>query len=291
MYCPNCGKDCGNANFCPNCGKKLSVQSAAPSAWAPGMPCPHCGGTKLDGKNCAFCGAVLVADPPVSNASDYFDQKLDSYDIPHRKFFPNSFVKHCFSIEKAALVIESGGLFTKRREVIPYQNLTKAEYKLFNNLDYEITFHYIDPKSSTASTSVLLGKRYEFGSDLSYHAFWVIKHLAPSTAIFRVEYPSVDESTAAILQHRDIDIGAYFDRFNPLRTHAANELCHVAQIPQQQAQKLIDDLFFTRQMKLYNADSLIAVRDYNRIKSEIDRELDADRQDIQEHRNRRKYNP
>ena len=24
MYCPNCGKDCGNANFCPNCGKKLA---------------------------------------------------------------------------------------------------------------------------------------------------------------------------------------------------------------------------------------------------------------------------
>ncbi len=23
MFCPNCGNDCGNANFCPNCGTNL----------------------------------------------------------------------------------------------------------------------------------------------------------------------------------------------------------------------------------------------------------------------------
>ena len=67
MYCPNCGKDCGNSNFCPNCGKKLSVQPASPSAWAPGMACPHCGGTKIEGDHCAFCGAKLT---PIQSGTD-----------------------------------------------------------------------------------------------------------------------------------------------------------------------------------------------------------------------------
>ena len=30
MFCPNCGNNCGNANFCPNCGQKLTVQEAPP---------------------------------------------------------------------------------------------------------------------------------------------------------------------------------------------------------------------------------------------------------------------
>ncbi len=28
MFCPNCGKDCGDANFCPGCGKDLREKTA-----------------------------------------------------------------------------------------------------------------------------------------------------------------------------------------------------------------------------------------------------------------------
>lgn len=27
MFCPNCGNECGNANFCPNCGTSLKAQN------------------------------------------------------------------------------------------------------------------------------------------------------------------------------------------------------------------------------------------------------------------------
>ena len=70
MFCPNCGKDCGSAKFCPECGQKLQgkfEQEQKSPVWSVGMPCPHCGGTKLDGNNCAFCGAQLVLPEDIEN--------------------------------------------------------------------------------------------------------------------------------------------------------------------------------------------------------------------------------
>ena len=288
MYCPNCGKDCGNSNFCPNCGKKLSVQPAAPSAWAPGMACPHCGGTKLDGKNCAFCGAVLVVDPPAISTSNVFDHELDSYDIPYRSFYPNPFENHSFTISEEGLVIQSGSLFSKRREVIPYHNLIKAEYRLFSDSKHEIVFHYVDTDRSITTTELFHGERHKYGSDMLYHAFWVIKHLSPASAVFSIDYPPVESSTGMIIQQQNIDITTYFDRFNPFRVQAANELCHDARITQQQAQELIDDLFFSRQATLYHTDSLVAVRDFNRIFEEINKEIEEKNQERRENRRKRR---
>ncbi len=62
MFCPNCGKDCGEARFCIFCGTQLQTetrQEAAKAVWRVGMPCPYCGGTKLEGNRCAFCGTEL----------------------------------------------------------------------------------------------------------------------------------------------------------------------------------------------------------------------------------------
>ncbi len=62
MFCPNCGKDCGEARFCIFCGTQIQTetrQEAAKAAWRAGMPCPYCGGTKLEGNRCAFCGTEL----------------------------------------------------------------------------------------------------------------------------------------------------------------------------------------------------------------------------------------
>ena len=38
MFCPNCGRDCADANFCSQCGRKLkqTIQEE-------GAPDPHCG--------------------------------------------------------------------------------------------------------------------------------------------------------------------------------------------------------------------------------------------------------
>ena len=65
MFCPNCGNNCGNANFCASCGTKLPQAAALAvqsGEWKVGMPCPNCGGTQLDGQKCAFCGSQLVVN-------------------------------------------------------------------------------------------------------------------------------------------------------------------------------------------------------------------------------------
>ena len=79
MFCPNCGKDCGDGKFCSECGTQLQ-QSAKTDAqqmeWKVGMACPHCGGTKLEGNCCAFCGAQLMLEEYSKQAmdlNDYFD--------------------------------------------------------------------------------------------------------------------------------------------------------------------------------------------------------------------------
>ena len=80
MFCPNCGNNCGNANFCASCGTKLP-QAAAPAVqsgeWKAGMPCPNCGGTKLNGDCCAFCGAQLVLTQSIEMFPDE-----DSFTLP-----------------------------------------------------------------------------------------------------------------------------------------------------------------------------------------------------------------
>ena len=78
MFCPNCGKDCADANFCPKCGTQLqqAVSPAVQSVWQVGMPCPHCGGTKLDGNNCAFCGAQLLANISAQHKSEDVEESF-----------------------------------------------------------------------------------------------------------------------------------------------------------------------------------------------------------------------
>lgn len=61
MFCPNCGNDCGSAKFCVRCGTEIGQEVKETETWSAGMPCPHCGGTVLDGPKCAFCGVNLLA--------------------------------------------------------------------------------------------------------------------------------------------------------------------------------------------------------------------------------------
>ena len=56
MFCPNCGRDCGNDAFCGSCGTNLRTHQ---SQWEVGMPCPHCGGMQVENGICTFCGVKL----------------------------------------------------------------------------------------------------------------------------------------------------------------------------------------------------------------------------------------
>ena len=61
MVCPNCGKEnVKDAKFCSFCGNPLPRMPQVETVWKVGMPCPFCGGNKLEGNHCAYCGGLLM---------------------------------------------------------------------------------------------------------------------------------------------------------------------------------------------------------------------------------------
>ena len=125
MFCPNCGKDCGSAKFCPECGQKLQgkfEQEQKSPVWSVGMPCPHCGGTQLEGNHCAFCGAQLEED-----ISPLKDQHMD---IPYG-------VYRCYygylELKKDVLIIKN-----KHTPEIsfPYISIAKVKYTPMTRLKF-----------------------------------------------------------------------------------------------------------------------------------------------------------
>ena len=121
MFCPNCGKDCKDANFCPKCGTQLqqAVSPAVQSVWQVGMPCPHCGGTKLDGNNCAFCGAQLIVDiePKEKIETKWSKIPLGVYEDLDRRGY--------LKLKEDCLVLKNG---RKREYTIPYDQITGLEF-------------------------------------------------------------------------------------------------------------------------------------------------------------------
>lgn len=118
MFCPNCGRDCGNDRFCGSCGTKLNQDAAQSAVWSVGQPCPHCGGTKLEGNHCAFCGAQLKVDIPAEIAL-WKNIPLGAYECQY------GYLK----LSNDRMVIKKD--FRKkyaRETVIPYGLISDADY-------------------------------------------------------------------------------------------------------------------------------------------------------------------
>lgn len=269
MFCPNCGNDCGSANFCPHCGTKLEAPVKKPTIWAVGMPCPHCGGTQLEEGKCVFCGADLIVEMP---DTPVFDHGQDSYEIPYRKFYPNPFIKYCLSVERDAVVIETPSFFVKTKLRIPYDRLTAVKFIFTAGEDVHIAFYWNDPTPNAPSPreSIFNGNRGLFEESLEYHVFYVLKHLVPATVEFSVEYPS-----ARAIPECNVNLERYFEVYNPLRYRAVNALCHDEKLSQAEAWEVVNDYFNKKQKALYDADSRLAVRDYHRLLRDRNRRLDA----------------
>lgn len=80
------------------------------AVWSVGMACPHCGGTKLEGKDCAFCGARLVmSDLTEGEEEDPFESVLGNY----REGFS------CIKIAKEVMELESPGFLKAKKSTVP----------------------------------------------------------------------------------------------------------------------------------------------------------------------------
>ncbi len=109
MFCPNCGKDCGDANFCSACGQKLPLNAEK------GTHDPHLGNTKPKGNSCPFCGAHLNGDGSNPNRRKYFFVPYGAYEGAH------GYIK----LREDELVIKNR--FTNER-TIPYEKIVDVRY-------------------------------------------------------------------------------------------------------------------------------------------------------------------
>ena len=263
MFCPNCGKDCGSAKFCPECGEKLQQVAKKDAVWQVGMPCPNCGGTKLDGSNCLFCGAQLI----VEVASEESKEE-DSYEIPYRYYHASP---RGISLAKDFIVIHRKQLFRKEEVFnVPFDQLVEVKYKRelnkFGNLCFrwkhnggnEYAQVVFDPEDTSSSRA----------SERFFHLFAVIKYLAPESTKFTLDIPASNRP--------DIDFDDYFRRFAPYRKRAAEALNAELALGKNAALEMIHTEFEIRQMKMYEEEPRLAIRDMNHVIAEWGRLCDED---------------
>lgn len=264
MFCPNCGNNCGDARFCSSCGTKLP-QAAAPATqsgeWKVGMPCPHCGATKLNEGCCAFCGAQLVLkeEPKPLDATVW----EDSYDFPYRGFSVHG---KKLILERDGIAIEESFLFKKTRTKVKFTELAKAELT-YNGLIY-IKMVFTTDSGSRFALEMKDDDGNEYDDVLLYFMiFFLIRYLANDQTDFVIDLP---EAELEIQDHHGatIDLRSYFERFGPSRTDAATALSSEHEMLFEEAYPLIDKSFYLFQRELYENDPIKAVRDYNRIMAE-----------------------
>ncbi len=101
------------------------------------MPCPYCGGTKLEGNHCAFCGAVLLQEDVIS------PKKLvlrEQHRVFMEKMLEGDAWRRYRALHDSYLQLEASALKIHRSNdceyTIPYEQLIAIQYRkkcgLFN---------------------------------------------------------------------------------------------------------------------------------------------------------------
>lgn len=227
------------------------------AVWSVGMPCPHCGGTKLEGKDCAFCGARLVEDEQETQ-----DEPLDSYDIPYREFGVSWGVS--IELKRDELLLKRKWFFRTEKIHIPYSGIAEAEYSRTEEYMGKIRFLWLSAGPNGQFREEYIRFCGEDGCMIFYQVFFVIKRLLPSSAAFVVQCPPVDPDKLARFS-QSVDMEALFQRYVPCWEPAADEVMSKCMIPSEEAQAFVIPYFTQRLALLYEMDIRLAVRDFNRM--------------------------
>lgn len=302
MFCPNCENDCGTAKFCVKCGTKID-QAGNGTAWSVGMPCPYCGGTKLDGDNCAFCGAQLQTAETQKKLLQDAKQKTE-----HQKAlvtFPvnTSYIgtrKTYLDVNTSSITV-SPTLGYKHRTQILFEQLVAVIYMRPGRrgvLTHNGVLLFRDQASKDIPIPDVRGmERDQLAvivppdkATIFYHVFQMLKTVAPSAARFEIisreiKLPTVDETV------QKVDMDFFWNQYAPFRERAAKEIQANYRIGYEVAMALVEREFDARQKVLYDAAPQNAVidldlvlnekakdtRNYNRLRNEL-REARAERE-------------
>ena len=252
MFCVKCGKDVGTFRFCPHCGTAVPEKEEA--VWAVGMACAHCGGTKLEGDSCAFCGAKLVEAPLPQE-----DREWDVYDVPYRDFYVGQ--GYHIEIKKDVVQVRHKKLLRMETKQIAYDQLEGAVYTRWDGGKGQLRFHWRkDGRPFQYEIPLFNTDRCRF----YYQVFFVIRMLSPENVPFIVAYPPLDQKEHEMISQK-VDLEELFLRHVPCREPAVEELASRCMITAEAAGEFIDTYFDMMLQKAYEDDRRLAARDYHRM--------------------------
>jgi len=253
MFCPNCGKDCGSAKFCPECGQKLQgkpEKEQKSSVWSVGMPCPHCGGTKLDGGCCAFCGAQLVLNEEINPNAE-----ADSFVLPE------IVVGFCriINLDENSFTYRKNAVFSKKFQefVISYSDIVSVTYLRDGEMRNALTI--ITKNSKMRRIEFDLLDRIEIGHQM----FSYLKTVAPGSAEFIVDEQYLSANVAVKWMKR-FDTEHFFNTYNPYLKRAQEKITELTNLSARDAHSVAAAVICKRQEALYKENPALAIRDLNR---------------------------
>ena len=241
MFCPNCGNDCADMKFCPICGTKVPQVEAAQK------------------------------------------EQEDSYEIPYQNMYVSDARAH-MNIAKSFVSITKKGFFKKIETQIPYEKLRRVRYCRNELLRDSISFYWDDMAVSGSGKENVI--TLDLGGSVGFTEFPPFPEKFQIFYMFKVLAPHVEletcfaEQTDLILKrfsHVD-NMDDYYHRFSPLFNQAVAAIMKEHGLSRIDAKDVIDALFIKHLKELYASDPLLAVRDYHRIREEIHRINEEDKQ-------------
>lgn len=240
MFCPNCGKDCGDDNFCSNCGVRLkgNYQQATSSDARSSGTLPNSTGVQKASADIPTSisylgrrGVVLLYESAVSisTGSGEFKKRIE---IPFDQLVTVIYMRPSSNGWNDGVLLLRGE--ANRDKPIP-----EIRHMAFDD----------------AAATIPLEKDILF-----YHVYHLLKAVAPHTAKFEMIIPKSKIKKLDELAE-GIDFDSLWNRFAPFRESAVKEICNMHKIKHEAARVLVDREFDARQKLRYDADPFDAIRD------------------------------
>lgn len=232
MFCPNCGRNCGNANFCPQCGEKLLMDVAETlqeeqKTWSVPL------------------GVYKGYRSHIELGSDWLE--IHNGNATRTTKIP------C----------------TTR---IPYDQLVGVSYHRSRYLGWDAGFmavrwkdnHHLPIPIEWRTAHVDLTSVWVLPEDdlLFYHICCFLHMFVDPAASSLPEYAYISKGST---KPSPWDLQPYYDKYNPYRKEAIVALCEDVGIQPKEAEHLIDVYFDRQQQKEYASDPQAALRDLNKI--------------------------
>lgn len=257
MFCPKCGKSCGNENFCPQCGEKLKKSVDVTF-------CPKCGMNCGGAKFCSQCGEKLQMDVEETPQEEqktwsvplgvykgfdsYIELGSDWLEIYNRKATDPCAVRILYkqlvalSYIRERFIFDSGAYLAVRWTENQHLALPKKNYEAY--------------KESTTAFA------FQPEDLLFYHICCFLYTLVDPASCSPPEYAHKKGRNKPVCPR---DLQPYYEKYNPYRQDAVDALCEDIGIFPNEAEQLIDAYFDKQQQKEYAADPQAALRDLNKI--------------------------